>query len=64
VAVGASGGPFTIDVELAYQPIAFRWARNLDRYDAPEPERFLSYYAAMAGRSAEVVARALTVVPQ
>jgi hypothetical protein len=64
VAVGASGGPFTIDVELAYQPIAFRWARNLDRYDALEPERFLSYYAAMAGRSAEVVARALTVVPQ
>jgi hypothetical protein len=47
-----------IDVELRYQPIAFRWADNLRRYDASEPRRFMGYFAAMAGESSAIVARA------
>jgi len=47
-------------VELRYQPIAYRWAHNLDRYDAPEPKRFVSYYDATAAASSVVVARATT----
>jgi cytochrome c551/c552 len=51
-------GPFAVDVELRYQPIAYRWAHNLDRYDAPEPKRFVSYYDATSSASSVVVARA------
>jgi len=49
-------GPLTVDVELRYQTIAYRWAQNLERYDAPEPKRFLSYYAATAEGSSVVIA--------
>ena len=47
----------SIDVELRYQPIAFRWAQNLRRYDVPEARRFTSYFTAMAEQSSAVVAR-------
>ncbi|HUF46317.1 MAG TPA: hypothetical protein VMM93_00815 [Vicinamibacterales bacterium] len=54
-----AAGPLTIDVELLYQPIAYRWARNLEAYrSATEPQRFLEYYDAMAPGSAVVVGRA------
>jgi cytochrome c551/c552 len=51
-------GPFEIEVELRYQPIGFRWAQNLARYDAPELRRFVSYFNSMAASSSVVVARA------
>ena len=41
-------GPFTITAELLYQSIGFRWAQNLARFDALEPQRFISYYEAVA----------------
>ena len=50
--------PGTIEVELRYQPIGFRWAQNLAAYDAPEPRRFLGYYNDLAAISSVVVARA------
>jgi hypothetical protein len=52
----AAAGPYTIEVELRYQPIAFRWAHNLEKFDAPEPKRFLSYYKATSAASSVVVA--------
>ena len=58
VDVAGAAGPFQVEVELRYQPISYRWAQNLKRYDAPEPQRFVSYYDAMAGQSSTVVARA------
>jgi hypothetical protein len=45
--VAESSGPFTVVVELLYQSIGYRWAQNLKQYQAPEPERFLSYYEAL-----------------
>jgi len=51
-----TGGAATIDVELRYQTIAYRWARNLERYDAPEPKRFVSFYSATAEGSSVVIA--------
>jgi hypothetical protein len=51
-------GPFDVTVELRYQPVAFRWAQNLQRYDAPEPRRFVAWYDAMATGSSAVLARA------
>jgi hypothetical protein len=51
-------GSFTIDVELRFQSIAYRWAQNLARYDAPEPKRFVSYYSATAAGSSIAIATA------
>ena len=55
-------GPVTVDVELRYQPIAFRWAANLREYNAPEPRRFVSYFEAMAPSSSTVLSRATATV--
>ena len=57
VPVGAAEGPFTVEAELWFQPIGYRWAENLAAYDAPETRRFVRYYREMAGRSALMVAR-------
>jgi hypothetical protein len=51
-------GPYRVDVELRYQSIGYRWAHNLERYQAPEPARFLEYYKAGAAESSTVVATA------
>jgi hypothetical protein len=58
IAVGDAPGPFRLDVELWYQPIAYRWAMNLKGYDAMEPRRFVGYYEAMASGSGVVLSRA------
>jgi hypothetical protein len=47
-----------IDVTLWYQPIGYRWAHNLDGYRSTETERFLSFFRAMGGSTATVVATA------
>ncbi|MBI4486365.1 MAG: hypothetical protein HY655_10175, partial [Acidobacteria bacterium] len=55
VPLGGAQAPFTVDAELWFQPIAFRWAANLKAYDAAEPQRFTRYYGAMSSGSAVVV---------
>ena len=55
-------GPFTVEAELRYQPISFRWADNLRGYKAAEPQRFVSYYDAMAAASSTVLVRATAVL--
>ena len=55
VDVAGARGPLQVDVELRYQPIAFRWAQNLKPYDADEPRRFVSYFDAMSSQSSIVV---------
>ncbi len=61
--VPASSGPLRVDVQLTYQPIAFRWADNLRGYDAPETRRFVRYWDAMSAVSSVVLARAAADVP-
>ena len=56
-------GSVRIEVELRFQTIAYRWARNLGDYQTPETQRFVSYYDAMAEGSAVVVARASATIP-
>jgi hypothetical protein len=53
-------GPYLVEAELRYQPIAFRWADNLRAYDAPEPRRFVSFYDTMSASSSTVLASAST----
>ena len=59
----SAAGPIVVEVELRYQPIAFRWAQNLASYDAAEPKAFLSYYDALASSSSLVVARTSRQIP-
>ena len=54
-------GSFRLEAVLRYQPIAWRWARNLAAYDAPETRRFVGFYDAAAAESAIVLARAVVV---
>ena len=54
----SAGGPFHIAAELLYQPIGFRWARNLAPYKADETQRFAHYYDEAAAHSAAVLAHA------
>lgn len=54
--------PLTVEAELLYQSIAFRWAENLRSYDAEETQRFGRYYAGAAGASAIPLARAMATI--
>jgi len=56
VDLGGKPGPYRVVAELWYQPIAYRWAMNLEPFDAAETERFVRWYQAMAPESAMVVA--------
>ena len=58
VALGDAQGPFRMEAELCYQPVGYRWAMNLKRYDAEQPRRFMGYYGAMALASMVVIGRA------
>ena len=51
-----SAGSVTVEAELRYQAIGYRWAHNLERYDAPEPKRFVEYYNSMATESSVAIA--------
>lgn len=58
LATGDAQGPFRVEAELWYQPIAFRWAMNLKAYDAAEPKRFVGYYEDTAAGSGVRLAHA------
>ena len=58
VNTGNAPGPFHIAAELWYQPIGFRWAHNLETYNAMEPQRFVGYYESEARRSAVMLTKA------
>lgn len=62
VALGGAQGPYRIVAELWYQPIGYRWANNLKKYDsAAEPRRFNSYFDAMGPAIAVLLAHAEAV---
>ena len=52
-----------VEAELLYQPIGYRWANNLKKYDAPEPKRFTGYYDAMAAATSVRLAQAQRMQP-
>jgi len=52
----SASGPYQVSAELWYEPVGFRWANNLKRYDAQEPRQFVEEYDAMAkGAAAQIV---------
>ena len=60
IPVDPASGPFHIQAELWYQPIAFRWAHNLQPYTAEEPQRFVGYYNSLASGTAVVLTKTET----
>lgn len=52
MSVKEAEGPFKVTAALWYQPIAYRWARNLGDHKAPEIKRFTTYYDAASRHSA------------
>jgi hypothetical protein len=60
--VGTAQGPFTVTAQLYYQPIGYRWAKNLDVRETFEGKRFLRYWDEMASGSAAVLAHAEATV--
>jgi hypothetical protein len=56
-------GPLTVEAELLYQSISYRWAENLRAYSAEETQRFGRYYAENAAASATVIAGATATIP-
>src|SRR3990172_7221688 len=56
-AAGDGQGPFQVEAELWFQPIAYRWAMNLKSYEAMEPQRFVGYYEATASGSGVMLVR-------
>jgi hypothetical protein len=56
--VGNAAGPYTVEAELYFQPISYRWAENLRKYNAMEPKRMVGYYESMSSGSAVVIAKA------
>jgi hypothetical protein len=58
VDIGSAAGSLIIDVNVRYQPIAYRWAHNLAEYDAAETRRFVAYYRSMAAESSLVLSHA------
>ena len=63
--LGSAAGPFTLEVELLYQPIGYRWAQNLAPYKASmEPARFLDYYNAMGAATSARLARKVVAIQQ
>jgi hypothetical protein len=60
--VSRAQGPVTLQAELRFQTISFRWARNLGTYAAAETKRFASYYDSMAQGSSLAIARAAATI--
>jgi uncharacterized protein YmfQ (DUF2313 family) len=53
-----AAGPYTVQAELWYQPIAYRWAWNLGQLKAAETDRFVSIFESMAEASGAILAQA------
>jgi hypothetical protein len=63
IALGAGeAAPLTVDAQLLYQSIAYRWAENLRGYAAEETQRFGGYYAENAAASAAIIATATATI--
>ena len=58
VDIGNAVGPFEAEVELWYEPIGYRWAKNLSTYDSDETRWFVGYYDSMGRGSAVLLTHA------
>jgi hypothetical protein len=60
--LGQAKAPLSVEAELLYQPIGYRWAHNLSTVPAAEPARFVELYRQTARASATRLAQERLVV--
>jgi hypothetical protein len=60
VELGAVPGPFTVEAELLYQSISYRWAMDLRAYDTEQALLFSEYYDATPNTPVLVASQVLT----
>lgn len=58
---GARRVPYTVQVELLFQPVGYRWIENLRLAEGAEVERFLRYAAAISNEPVVVARTEATV---
>jgi hypothetical protein len=56
---GDAEGPFTIDVELLYQSISYRWANNISAYDTEQAQLFSAYYKSLLNLPVIIAAQSI-----
>jgi hypothetical protein len=62
VSLPAGRDPYRVSAELLYESIGYRWAHNLEPYEAFEPKRFLGYYNAQAANLPKHLASATLTI--
>ncbi|HXK59154.1 MAG TPA: hypothetical protein PLP42_04600 [Acidobacteriota bacterium] len=62
IPLAGAAGPFKVEIELYYQPIAYRWAQNLAARQSAETDRFVRLYRDMAPASGALLAHASHLV--
>jgi hypothetical protein len=58
---GDSSGPYTIEIQLLYQSISYRWAMDLREYDTEQVQLFSEYYDATPN-TAVVITKQVVIV--
>jgi hypothetical protein len=53
--VRGASGPFSVTVELLYQPIGYRWAQNLKSFKGAEISRFTDYFDSLKTSDSTIV---------
>jgi hypothetical protein len=61
--LGAATGPFTVQAELLYQSIGYRWAQNLMLEENPEAAEFSGYYVTVPNLPLLAAQAEATVAP-
>ena len=59
VDTGDAQGPFTVEVELLYQSIGYRWAQNISEYETEAAQVFSAYYNTLPNLPVVVVAQSI-----
>jgi hypothetical protein len=52
--LGDADGPFTLNVELLYQSLSYRWVENLRPVAAKEIDQFMKYYDAIPNEPIQI----------
>lgn len=63
VGLGNAPAPYTINVELLYQTIGYRWAEKFRHQDNPEGRDFYRYTAAVANSPVQIAGQTIQISP-
>ena len=61
--LGSAAGPFTIQAELLYQSIGYRWAQNLMLEESAEAQTFSGYYDSVPNLPLQAASAEISINP-